>query len=317
MSENNNLINFVQMYQDNISWSVATDRVEKWLNIFPVNDRNLIFSELAHVLGNTFLTHEQAVLSVQQWLCKPDLVSGGIINDWEDATFLKIMSPGGSHEAIYSLLDGEAKKMGLAPISESKGLKLFVFVDDLSVHGIRILNDLTPWICSDAPGNFDLLILLQRRLTGREEYISKNITKEANLYKKNVRIHWWCDHDFAPIDCYRPRTLPDVPKLKEYLRENNIATQLQLNYGTGKYFSSIEAKELLENQFLLAGICILEHNHNLKPKKYMRPLGNTIWNGLGLGVPIVTWRNCPNSSPLCLWADGLGPALFPRIPNRR
>ena len=84
-------------------------------------------------------------------------------------------------------------------------------------------------------------------------------------------------------------------------------------------FSSEEGRQLLEREFLLAGVKILSKCKNPGPS--LRPLGFSPF-GLGFGSLIVTFRNCPNNCPLALWwgdpeADETSPLnkwypLFPR-----
>jgi hypothetical protein len=56
----------------------------------------------------------------------------------------------------------------------------------------------------------------------------------------------------------------------------------------------------LEQEFLKAGAVIRAENNNLN--RYARPLGNRIMESFGFGALIVTYRNCPNNSPLVFWA---------------
>lgn len=49
--------------------------------------------------------------------------------------------------------------------------------------------------------------------------------------------------------------------------------------------------------------------------EYQRPLGNMVLETLGFGSMLVTFRNCPNNSPLALWAGDPWYPLFPRKVN--
>jgi len=184
---------------------------------------------------------------------------------------------------------------------------------------MRALNDLTTWITHDAPTEFDLLILLQRGLVGQDTYVTNELKNRARSAGRTGRIRWWCNGQFARADCYFPSKMPDSEELATWREEMGVEeTTLRTGTGTGRFFSSDENRRIIEAEFLIAGAKILANNRHLNPRKYMRPLGNTIWaksTPLGLGVPIVTWRNCPNSAPLALWAEGIGTPLFPRQSN--
>ena len=192
-----------------------------------------------------------------------------------------------------------------------------MYVDDVSVQGMRILNDLTPWLRESAPRECVLLLAFQRRLLSQEAYVTSQLTARASSAGKSVHVRWWTDHGFSRRDCCWPATLPEHPLLTDYLSDTGVEPQLRYGNGCGQYFSAEEPRRLLEAALLLAGVSVLRNNPRLAQQKHMRPLGNTVWPGLGIGVPIVTWRNCPNSAPLSFWADGIVPALFPRTMNWR
>jgi len=290
--------------------------VRNWLGAFDEPDR--VGDELVHVLRSSFLTHDQAAKELGDWLANPKKVSRGLIDSWDEATFLDIAEGGGSQRDVLDLLDEEAAANGEEPVRARSGERLYVYVDDVSVHGMRILKDLAPWITHHAPAEFDLLILLERGLAGQETYVTNQLKNQARSCDKTARTRWWCNQQFARADCYWPSEIPDNEELAAWRKEMGVKEiTLRTGTGTGRFFSSNEKRRLIEAEFLIAGAKILAKNHYLNPRKYMRPLGNTIWSTapLGLGVPIVTWRNCPNSAPLALWAEGIGMPLFPRRSN--
>jgi len=315
MAGSTELVTLVADYQGGKYRESAEARVKLWLTGFAPALRTAISEELGHVLGRAFLSREQAVSSVRRWLERPSEVSWGLVENWKDARFLSVQTAGGSQRAILGMLDAEAAKLDHQPVSACTGTKLFVYADDVSVHGMRLLNDLKPWIKTSAPSEADLLVLLQRRRFGNQAYINERLADCAFDAAKTLRLHWWVDHEFSSDDSYSPEALPNDPALTSYLKDSGVSPQLRTSNGVGQYFSSDAGRTLLEREFLLAGVRVLEANPNLSPRKFMRPLGNTIWRGLGVGVPIVTWRNCPNSAPLCLWAEGQVPPLFPRQAN--
>ena len=297
--------------------SNARKHVRNWLQVFDEPDR--VGDELAHVLRSSFLTREQAASELRDWLGNPKKVSRGLISSWDEATFLDIAERGGSQHDVLDLLDEEAAANGEEPIRSRSGERVYVYADDVSVHGMRVLNDLTTWITHDAPTEFDVLILLERGLAGQETYVTNELKNRARRAGRTARIKWWCNGQFARADCYFPSKMPDNEELAAWREEMGVEeATLRTGTGTGRFFSSDENRRIIEAELLIAGAKILANNRHLNPRKYMRPLGNTIWpknTPLGLGVPIVTWRNCPNSAPLALWVEGIGTPLFPRRSN--
>ena len=98
-----------------------------------------------------------------------------------------------------------------------------------------------------------------------------------------------------------PAVIPDDADLLTYMAEEQ-KFPFQTRHAGGKIkqdvFSSEEGRQLLERELLLAGVRIRSFCQN--PKRVMRPLGFCVF-GLGFGSLIVTFRNCPNNSPLALW----------------
>lgn len=306
------LATFVHQYQGG-QVSDAEEHVASWLKMF--DEPDAVADELAHVLRRSFLTRERAAAEVAGWLADPKKVSRGRISSWDEATFLDIAAGGGSQHAVLDLLEEAAAESGEESIRSRSG-DVFVYADDVSVQGMRLLNDLTPWIEYEAPREFELLILQQRRFAGRESYLTSTLQQRARAAEKKLtRITWWWNEEFSSADCYAPAAIPDDEDVAAWISRSNIKFTRRPGTGTGRFFSSDAARRTIESEFLIAGARILGKNRNLAQKKHMRPLGNTVWPSLGIGVPIVTWRNCPNSAPLALWAEGIVAPLFPRQSN--
>lgn len=95
--------------------------------------------------------------------------------------------------------------------------------------------------------------------------------------------------------------IPEDDALRTYIAEEQAYPFEPRNPG-GKLnypvFSSEEGRQLLEREFLLAGMRIRSFCKN--PSNVLRPLGFSHF-GLGFGSMIVTYRNCPNNAP---WPSG-------------
>ena len=83
--------------------------------------------------------------------------------------------------------------------------------------------------------------------------------------------------------------------------------------GSNSLFSSEEARNLLEQEFLKAGVKIRQECPNLGDTQ--RPLGHSTLVTLGFGSLLITFRNCPNNAPLALWVGDPWYPLFPRTTN--
>ena len=106
--------------------------------------------------------------------------------------------------------------------------------------------------------------------------------------------------------------IPDDAALAAYMaEEKKFPFQMRAPGGQFEHgvFSSEEGRQLLERELLLAGMRIRLLSR--EPYPMMRPLGFSPF-GLGFGSTIVTYRNCPNNTPLALWwGDPLADAAHP------
>lgn len=116
-------------------------------------------------------------------------------------------------------------------------------------------------------------------------------------------------------DVLRPASIPDTPDVRQYVDGMRYKPKLRNpgNVGNNSLFSSEEGRNLLEQEFLKAGIKIRKKCPNLGVTQ--RPLGHISLESLGFGSLIVTFRNCPNNAPLALWVGDPWYPLFPRTTN--
>jgi hypothetical protein len=136
----------------------------------------------------------------------------------------------------------------------------------------------------------------------------ERLKKAAVAAGKTTAFHCWAAVRFENRKRYRamsevlwPTVLPDDALLKEYMaHEEKFPFEPRQLGGKLEHelFSSEEGRQLLERELLLAGIRIRSFSQN--PGRALRPLGFSAF-GLGFGSTIVTYRNCPNNSPLALW----------------
>lgn len=147
----------------------------------------------------------------------------------------------------------------------------------------------------------------------------ERIRKEAAAAGKKIELHLWTAASFENRKYERntsevlwPATLPDDPALKAYIDGETRVPFVPRAQGKKfqcEIFSSEDGRQLLEREFLLAGIRILSSCR--EPKKVMRPLGFSNF-GMGFGSMLVTFRNCPNNCPLALWwGDSEAPPSSP------
>lgn len=219
------------------------------------------------------------------------------------------------------VLFGESLKEQLGIDIENCGKESgpFIYLDDVLFSGNRIGNDISLWIKQGSPKEATVHIIVFAVHTLGEWQMMTRIRREATEAGKKIDFHLWravslenrkscCDTS----EVLWPIALPGDPAVKAYAeQEERFPFKPRKRGGKLKnnIFSSEDGRQLLEREFLLAGVRILDMCNN--PKKVMRPLGFSNF-GLGFGSMLVTFRNCPNNCPLALWwGDPEAPSYSP------
>ena len=137
-----------------------------------------------------------------------------------------------------------------------------------------------------------------------------------------IDLSWWRAALFEDrksainnSDVLRPTTIPADLATRAYVAGLNQAPIIRTVGGKSPIgiFSGEPGRHLLEQEFLVAGVRVRDMCPHLN--NFMRPLGNMLFESLGFGSTIVTYRNCPNNAPLVFWAGNPWYPLFPRKTN--
>lgn len=249
---------------------------------------------------------------------------------WQRANILDIQRNGRSQHDILGLVKEGLKTHFDLDITQCGGsADQFFYFDDVLFSGSRVRQDLEPWIKEQAPEKCSLTILTMATHTSGEWYTEKRLVDQARQVGKKVEVSIWRGFSIENTmtnkddsEVLWPTTLPDSDLMKQYLaREQKYPFQPRVvnPHSSREHLKDEEERNLLEQEFLIAGLRIRSFSQN--PKEIMRPLGFSQF-GLGFGSMIVTYRNCPNNCPLALWwgdprQHATGPlskwyALFPR-----
>ena len=195
-------------------------------------------------------------------------------------------------------------------------------LDDAIFTGNRLRKDLEAWLTNDALVEAHVHIITIALHSGGQYYANGKIEEAAKKAGKNVEFTWWRAIKLEDRKAYtelsdvlRPVSIPEDTAVQAYVAAMTYEPTLRTagQDGGNGIFSGDAGRQLLEQEFLKAGVRIREICPNLH--KYQRPLGNMVLETLGFGSLIVTFRNCPNNTPLALWVDEPWYPLFPRTTN--
>jgi len=283
--------------------------VDRWIRQFDEDAQVPLLREIDHVFKETYFSKADVIRFFTHQINHKKLAGDEPCDFWRAAHFFDIQQHGHSQTEIRGLF-GEALKEQCDLEIDSCGLAdgAFVYLDDVLFSGRRIGTDLSSWVENEAPEKTTVHILVIATHRLGEWQCTENLKKIAAEAGKELDFHCWAAIRFENRRRYRhtsevlwPAEIPENAALQTYIaEEKNFPFEPRQQGGRLEHaiFSSEEDRQLLERELLLAGMRIRSFSRN--PSRALRPLGFSAF-GLGFGSMIVTFRNCPNNTPLALW----------------
>lgn len=299
----------------------TADHVDRWARQLTEVNRERVLTEMVHILNKAYVSKADVQRFLTQVVTSDKLTGGDPASFWKGVCFLRLQQAGNSQKDMLSLMDDVLfKTVGFKTAQCGTNPQLYLYLDDGVFSGGRIKNDLKRWIEQDAPAKASVAVVVMASHAGGRFYADTEIAKAATAAGKTIDVTWW---RAMPIedrraytdtsDVLRPKTIPaeaaayiDALDYRPVLRAGN-------NVGPLGLFSSGGARDVVEQEFLKAGIDVRRRCPNLGPQ--MRPLGSTWLQTPGFGTLFVTYRNIANNAPLVLWAGNPWYPLFPRRTN--
>jgi hypothetical protein len=283
--------------------------VDRWIRQFDMSAQVPLLREFDHVLKHTYFSREFLRQFFADQIKNDELTGKAPCSFWQSAHILDIQQHGHSQSEIRELFGKALKReCGLEIENCGSTAGAFVYLDDVLFSGARIGNDLSTWIEHEAPAKGAVHVVVIAAHSYGEWQCRERLQKAAVAAGKELVFRFWAAECFENRKKYRnksevlwPVSLPDDATLEAYVAEELRfpfePRQVQSKLGQPP-FSSEEGRQLLERELLVAGIRIRSFSEN--PNHMLRPLGFSSF-GLGFGSLIVTFRNCPNNTPLALW----------------
>jgi hypothetical protein len=297
--------------------------VDLWVKQFAVNVQIPLLREMDRVLGRTYFSFEKVTQFLRHLIGVKNLVGDDPCNFWRNTSLLDIQKGGNSQTEIVALFDELLKErcgFGIDECGDSSSV--YVYLDDAIFTGNRVRQDLESWIADAAPSKATVHIVAIALHSGGQYYASGKLNAAAKSKKKTIQFRWGSAMmledqriNTDSSDVLRPAVIPDDAPVVEYVKSMLHKPHLRKagQVGAKAIYSGDEGRQLLEQEFLKAGVRIRQMCPNLN--KYQRPLGNSLLETLGFGSLIVSFRNCPNNAPLALWVGDPWYPLFPRTTN--
>ncbi|MFY9388725.1 MAG: hypothetical protein WAP08_12505 [Smithellaceae bacterium] len=296
------------------------DHVNRWVSQFGTDVQVPLLRELDHVFKQTYFSKKEVEDFFSYQINNKKLVGENPHDFWQAAHILNIQGNGNSQKEIRKLFgEALAKELKLKIDKCGSTSGAFIYLDDVLFSGTRVNTDLMNWLEKEASkkGVCHILVMAAHRLG--EWQCLKSLKEAASKASKELEIHCWAAKRIENRKSYRnqsevlwPAEIPDDKDLQAYIEGEKKFPFTPRALG-GKLenaiFSSEDGRKLLEREMLLAGMRIRSFSQS--PSRALRPLGFSAF-GLGFGSMIVTYRNCPNNTPLALWwGDPEAPSNHP------
>lgn len=301
------------------------DHVNRWVNQFSAETQLPILREMNHVLKSTYFSLAKVTRFLKGVLKTEELVGPEACKFWRSVGFLDIQGGGNSQRemlAIFGQLLEQACGIHLKDCGRKEPPSEFIYLDDAIFTGNRVRRDIETWIQSGAPDKATVHVISIALHSGGQFYANGRIQVAAKAANKKIDITWWREIELEDrltytnaSDVLRPASIPDIPAVKHHVDGMTHKQKLRVpgNVGKNALFSSEDGRNVLEQEFLKAGVTIRGLCPNLGDTQ--RPLGHITLETLGFGSLIVTFRNCPNNAPLALWVGDPWYPLFARTTN--
>ncbi len=298
------------------------EHVDRWVSQFDAPVRLPILREMDHVLKRTYFSRATTIEYMTTVFRSSKLVGEDPCAFWTRVRFLDIQRRGDSQKEMLVLFGNLLEKeCGVGVNDCGADPHAFVYLDDAIFSGGRVHEDLAAWIGDEAPSQANLHVIVIATHEGAW-FNKKKIDKVVEDSGKKIDINWWRFINLENRKKYRdssdvlwPVSIPEENSVLDYVTALNHPLDLREpgQVGGKEIFSSDENRQILEREFLKAGVRIRDMCPYLN--NFQRPLGNMILKTLGFGSLIVTFRNCPNNAPLVLWVGDPWYPLFPRAIN--
>lgn len=299
------------------------ERIDRWIGQFDASVQLPILREMDHVLKRTYFSRADTRKFLAGLFKTEKLVGEDPCAFWSSVKFLDIQGGGASQKEMLALFGAILEKECSIKIEDcGADPDTFIYLDDAIFTGNRVRRDLETWIAEQAPAEAKVHIIMIALHSGGQYYADGKIKEAARTAGKSIDLTWWRAIELedrkaltTTSDVLRPVAIPDDEGVKAYVGAMHYQPNLRTagHVGGNGIFSSDAGRQLLESEFLKAGVRIRQMCPHLN--QYQRPLGNMILETLGFGSLIVTFRNCPNNAPLALWAGDPWYPLFPRTTN--
>lgn len=309
--------------------------VETWLGQFPLEEHELILTELNNILSSSYLSKVN-VIEYFDDLLDSDIL---FLEPIENYCFINPQEIGGSQRDFMKILDELMQKKHGVSIAEcgQKNITSYIYVDDAIYSGNRVIRDIQKWsekiddltsvnrldivVIAFHDRNFDYVL---SKLEECLPHTTINIWYGMKFSNSLKNSHSYFEGYWPSEELEYSDSAIDYIEAIDDTRSESQKNKIPVLRETGKpkndnFFTSLSNRRQVEKIFFEKGVQIVSYASN--PNHNMRPMGYDYSKTLGFGSYLVTYRNIANNCPVVLWwgnPDSLSGInnwypLFPRI----
>ena len=275
------------------------ENISIWLSQFSEQNREIILDEMIYICKKLYFSEQR----FNDFLIR--LVKKYDIDFWKDVSVLDIQTKGHSQKKMVEKLQELLSKENIDISINNYSKVIFLYLDDFLYTGAKLQDDIDN-LLDDVPNNSKIHACYIGYFSFGEYNIEKN-------YKNGIKIFIDGENKFENrkackdvSDTLLPTDeLYNTEQVRNFLTDDSKCIKRDSNKNTKNYcydsyyiFSSQKNRQILEEEFTLAGLKII---NRLANKGNWKPLGFSSFDNLGFGAMVFNYRNCPNNAPLCLW----------------
>lgn len=317
------LLGIIKDYRSGQIKNIDQEHIERWISQFTPEHQTEILKETTNILEKMYFSKEKISSNFASLINNQELTKGNPRAFWGSASLLDIQGGGNSQRELVQLFSDLLRdSLGIEANINSPNSSEYFYLDDAIYTGNRLRHDLENWIEASAPAKCTVRIATIALHRGGYYFVREKLKEKIQACGKQVEIQWLRVFEVEDRKTYifnsdvlRPTSAPAIPEVTAYIQNMRYAPIMRTPGGSGelKIFSSEQARNLIEQEFLTKGVLIRERCPNLGIRQ--RPLGNSVLETLGFGATFVSYRNCPNNAPLVFWVGDPWYPLFPRFTN--
>jgi len=302
----------LQDYRANEFLNPKEENIDIWLNQFSTENREVILDEMINIANKLYLTENEVDTFLKDLVNNVKLTNNNPIIFWQNVSLLNIQQNGNSqNEMVQKFKQIIFDEIGINVAINDMTKNNFIYIDDILFTGNRLFQDIKNYFNNTTNRCRIDIIYIGYYKQGQYYYSNQLKTNFTN-----IDFHFWrllelenntnCQNQSCilwPTEDIKGNLLVDT--FLDNYKENDQMIYRDLTQSKGFYciehnvFTNEINRQILEKEFTLAGLQIINKIGGFQSG--WKPLGFSPFKNLGFGSLVISYRNCPNNAPLCLW----------------